>query len=150
MQLIEVTPQHLADWPGFDATVAALRAEVEIPEMARSSGYDVEAYTRAYDLGHLTVFAVVDATAELHGWALLIHTVTPRRPQPVYLADAMWSRSAEAGRLLITAMLRRATAAGSPLGVTAPVGGRLDASLSRSSLARKTHHYYTLTLPERR
>ena len=150
MQLIEVTPYQLESWPGFHDSVAALRAEVELPQFAGDATYDVDKYATMHAAGSLSAFAVVAEEAELRAWGLLIHVKTARREQPLYVTDAMWSADPEAGHLLMQAMLRAARRAGAPLGITAPVGGRLDKALQDSPHAKRTHNVYTLATTMRR
>ena len=150
MQLIEVTPLQLASWLGFDRTVEALRAEVELPQFSGDASYDVDKYAAMHTAGHLSAFAVVDGEAELLAWGLLVHIKAGRRDKPTFVTDAMWSANPEAGHRLMQGMLAAARAAGVPLGVTAPVNGRLDIALQQSPHAIRTHNVYTIATALRR
>jgi len=141
MHLIDMHPRELAAYPGFDDSVALLRAEAELPMFADGeASYDVEQYAELADRQLLVCMAVVGSDGVLLGWALALKTTTPRRSGIMYVADVMWSATPQAGGLLLMGL--RKAAGSAPLFITASRGGRLDKALSRRR--EPTHHVFLI------
>lgn len=146
MQLTELSPTQLVAHPGFAPSLAAMREEAELELFSGAASYDVALYQAAYERGAIKCVAVIRGD-ELVGWGLMTVAVTPRRANPVYATDAMWSADSLAGGAILRHFMR--VASPEPLFISASVGGRLDAALSSNRRATRTHHVYTLKQPSR-
>ena len=142
MQLVDLTPITLAQWPGFPESVERVRAEAELPLFSDGSAasYDVAEYQQLYELGVCRCVAVVGDNDKLLGWGLVMHLVTPRRKGGILSTDVMWADNPRAGGLILAEFRSYAEARGCPLFVTAKAGGRLDQTMSRRRLP--THRTY--------
>lgn len=147
MQLIDLTPAALAEWPGFVESVEALRGEVELKEFsARAASFDVAQYEELYRNGKVRLMAVVGNRDKLYGWASVMTVTRPARADGVVLQiDAMWAEPATpAGAVLMKEIKEWAGVLAAPIVATAPIGGRLDSLLTRSKNATRTHHVYVI------
>lgn len=128
--------------PGFSSALESLRGEAELTLFSDgSSSFDLETYTQLHEDGRAFVFAAVQ-NEELVGFAIVLRTSAPRRSGIFYVVDVIWApEEGPAGKLLMLNIIRATE--GSPLFITAPIGGRLHAGLLGSNHFRQTHAIFT-------
>lgn len=141
MKILKPSPAELSQMDGFADIIERIRQESELALFADGgASFDVETYQRLHESGNLLVIAVVDQDRVV-AFAIALHTTAPRRSGWFYVADVMWAPpDGPAAHLLMVSLIR--STSGSPLFITAPVGGRLHASLNSSPLFRATHAVY--------
>lgn len=138
----KVSPEQLVALDGFAAALDSLRREAELTLFSDgSSPFDLQTYTRLHEAGNVISFAAIQGE-KLVGFAIVLRTSAPRRNGLFFVVDVIWApEEGPAGKLLMLNIIRATE--GSPLFITAPVGGRLHAGLLGSNHFRQTHAIFT-------